>query len=360
MTHVIRNFAAGPSILPREVVEQAAHDAVELDDVHLSVMEISHRSPFWANRMKEVEANTRALMKISDDYAVLYLQGGATAQFSMVPMNLAAVGERCDYILTGGWSQKAAAEAEKLGREVHIASSGEEGGFTALPQTHDLSDETAYVHYTANNTVRGTEFSELPEVGDRILVCDASSNILSRPLDVAKHGLIYAGAQKNLGPAGVTLVVVRRDLLERATWAKPTIFDYKLMAAKSSMYNTPPVWSIHVLGLTLEWIARQGGPEVIEARNIKKAAMLYEAIDQSAIFRGTAAEGSRSRMNVCFRASSDELEAKFVAEAAEVGLVTLKGHRSVGGMRASIYNAMPLEGVEELVAFMKDFEVRNG
>ena len=357
--HRIHNFSSGPSILPQEVLERAARDLVIHPELGHSVMELSHRTPFWEAAMERAEADLRELLGVPDDYAVLFLQGGATLQFAMVPLNLMPEGGVADLINTGRWSQKALAEAKKLGRDLRVAATSEPTGFDRIPTQLDLAADSAYVHYVSNNTIHGTEFTAPPDVGDALLVCDASSNILSRPMDVARHGLIFAGAQKNLGPAGLTLVIARRELLDRATWSLPTMLHYKPLAKAGSMLNTPPVWAIYITGLVLDWLKRQGGAEAMERRNAEKAAILYGAIDDAPLFEGCTAPDSRSRMNVTFRLTRDELTSAFLAEAASHDLKYLKGHRSVGGCRAALYNAMPVESVQRLADFIRDFSDRH-
>ncbi len=361
MTHRIINFSAGPAVLPLEVLEEAQRDLVDYKGAGLSVMEMSHRSPQYDAIHREAIASLRSLMGISDDYAVLFLQGGASLQFSMVPMNLMRPAGRADYILTGSWSKKALKEASKLG-EARVAGSSEETGFDRIPDAADLDLDPGadYVHFTSNNTICGTQWQSEPEAGDVPLVADMSSDILSRPVDVSRYGLIYAGAQKNLGPSGVTLVIVRRDLLDRAPDDLPTMLDYRIQAAKDSMFNTPPCWAIYMVGLACSWLERQGGVEAMERRNADKAAKIYDLLDSSDFYRGTVQVASRSPMNIPFRLPTEELEARFLEASGEAGMTNLKGHRSVGGLRASIYNAMPPEGVDRLVELMREFERVNG
>ncbi|MDH3402789.1 MAG: 3-phosphoserine/phosphohydroxythreonine transaminase [Acidobacteriota bacterium] len=361
MTHRIINFSAGPAVLPLEVLEEAQRDLVDYKGAGLSVMEMSHRSPHYDAIHQGAIASLRSLVGIGEDYAVLFLQGGASLQFSMVPMNLMHPARKADYVLTGPWSQKALKEAVKEGG-ARAAGSSEGTGFDRIPAASDLDldGEADYVHFTSNNTIVGTQWRSEPEAGDVPLVADMSSDILSRPIDVARYGLIYAGAQKNLGPAGVTLVIVRKDLLERAPESLPTMLAYRTHAAKSSLYNTPPCWSIYVVGLACQWLERQGGLEAMARRNAEKAARLYDLIDAGDFYRGTAQVASRSLMNVPFRLPSEELESRFLETAKEADMTNLKGHRSVGGIRASIYNAMPLESVDRLVELMREFERTHG
>ena len=357
----IYNFSAGPAILPQPVLLEAQRDLVALPGVGMSVLEISHRSKAFEAILARTEADLRALGGVPSNYKVLFLQGGASLQFSMVPLNLLTPGATADYIVTGGWSQKAVKEAKRVGT-VHIAASTESENFARIPRQDELqlTADAAYVHVTTNNTLYGTQWTGEPNVGDVPLVADTSSDMFSRPIDVAKYGLIYAGAQKNLGPSGVTLVIVREDLLARSSKSLHTMLNYATHAENGSMYNTPPCFGIYLMGLVMKWARAEGGLEAIAARNERKAAALYAEIDRTGFYRGTAAKGSRSRMNVTFRLPSEELESKFVKESTAAGLDGLKGHRSVGGMRASIYNAFPEAGVHALVEFMREFERTNG
>jgi phosphoserine aminotransferase len=360
-THRIHNFSAGPAILPVEVLEEAQRNLVALPGVGMSVMEISHRSKPFDEIIQTAEANLRKLASVPDGYKVLFLQGGASLQFSAVPMNLLTAGATADYIVTGDWSKKALKEARKVGATA-VAATTEAGGFKRVPQQSELTltPGAAYVHMTSNNTIFGTEFKYVPETGGVPLVSDASSNIFSRPIDISKFGLIYAGAQKNLGPSGVTLVIVREDLLERSADSLPSMLNYKTMAANGSLYNTPPVFGIYILGLVLKWMLKQGGLEAIATVNDRKAKTLYDELDRTDFWRPHADTDSRSVMNVTFRLPSEDLEKKFIKEATAAGFDGLKGHRSVGGLRASIYNAFPESGVNALVEFMREFERTNG
>ncbi len=357
----IFNFSAGPAVLPVEVLEEAQRDLVALPGVGMSVMEISHRSKAFDDIIKRAEADLRSLGNVPDNYKVLFLQGGASLQFSSVPMNLLGPGASADYIVTGSWSKKALKEAKKVGA-TRVAASTEEGGFKRVPRQDELqlAADAAYVHMTSNNTIAGTQFHYVPDTGSVPLVSDASSDIFSRPIDVSKFGLIYAGAQKNLGPSGVTLVIVREDLLERSADSLPSMLNYKVHAENGSLYNTPPCFGIYILGLVLRWLVKQGGLEAMAKVNERKAGTLYAELDRSEFWRPHADADSRSRMNVTFRLPSEDLEKLFVKEATAAGLDGLKGHRSVGGLRASIYNAFPESGVEALVQFMREFERRNG
>jgi phosphoserine aminotransferase len=360
-TNRIYNFSAGPAVLPLEVLEEAREHLLSLPGVGMSILEISHRSKPFDEIIATAEANIRALAGIPDGYHVLFLQGGASLQFSMVPMNLLPAGGSADYIVTGSWSQKAVKEARRVGG-VKIAASTEADNFTRIPTQGELvlDPDAAYVHYTTNNTIFGTEFGYVPEVGGVPLIADTSSDMFSGPLDVSKFALIYAGAQKNLAPAGMTLVIIREDMLERTPSSLPTMLQYPIHVENNSLYNTPPVFTIYVMGLVLKWLVKQGGLEAIEQINTRKADKLYAEIDRTGFYRAHAQPGSRSRMNVTFRLPSEELEKTFAREATAAGLDGLKGHRSVGGMRASIYNAFPEEGVDALVQFMQEFERTRG
>lgn len=357
----IHNFSAGPAVLPVEVLEHVQRDLLSLPGVGMSVLEISHRSAPFDEIIEGCEADLRRLAGIPHGYHVLFLQGGASLQFSMIPMNLLPQGGFADYIVTGMWAQKAVKEAQRVGT-VKIAGSTESDSFNRVPKQHELHFDpgAAYVHYTTNNTIYGTEWHYVPEVGRVPLVADASSDIFSRPIDVGKFGLIYAGAQKNLAPAGLTLVIVRDDLVKRTPSSLPTMLQYAVQVENKSLYNTPPVFAIYVMRLVLSWLVRQGGLDAIERLNVRKADKLYAEIDRTGFYRGHAQKDSRSRMNVTFRLPSEDLEKQFVKESTAAGLDGLKGHRSVGGLRASIYNAFPEAGVEALVQFMQEFERKNG
>ncbi len=362
-TQRIHNFAAGPAVLPVSVLEKVQADLLDHAGTGMSVMEMSHRSAAFEAIIGEAEADLRALTGLTDDHAVLFVQGGATTQFAMVPMNLRAAGVSTDYVITGHWSKAAIKEAEKLG-PARAAGTSEATKFDRIPAPGELTldPKAAYLHYTSNNTIYGTEWKSDPTPPAGVpLVCDASSDILSRPIDVARHGLIYGGAQKNLGPAGVTIVVVRRDLLARVPANLPAMLDYRLLAENKSLYNTPPTFAIYVVGLVLKWLRASGGLPEAARRNEEKAGLLYRAIDESGgFYRGHAAPESRSLMNVTFRLPSEDLEKAFVKQSTAAGLDGLKGHRSVGGLRASLYNALPREAVEALVAFMSEFRRKNG
>ena len=352
------NFYAGPATLPVSVLERARDELVEWEGTGMSVMETSHRSKEYDLVHHEAMELFSGLLGLDDDHAVLFLQGGASTQFAMIPLNLFGKNKKADYIVTGAWSKKAAEEASKYGTANIIASS-EETNYTFIPKVNEFSKDADYVHITMNNTIYGTSYKYVPDTGDIPLVADMSSNIMSEKIDVSKYAVIYAGAQKNLAPSGVTLAIVRNDLIGKHMDITPTMLQYKIHADKGSLYNTPPCWTIYILKLVLEWAKQLGGVGVIEENNKKKADLLYNYLDSSDFYNGTAVKEDRSLMNVPFVLPNDDLNAKFLEGAKAAGLVSLKGHRSVGGMRASIYNAMPYEGVEKLVDFMKNFEKEN-
>ena len=356
----VYNFAAGPSTMPLSVLERAGAEITNYHGSGMSVMEMSHRSKMFDEIHQQAKAKLRRLMNVPEGYSVLFLQTGASGQFSMIPLNLMGENGRADYAVTGNFSEIAAKEAQKYGT-VQIAASSADKNHTYIPSQQELKlDPSArYFYYCANNTIFGTEWQYVPETGDVPLVCDMSSDILSRPVDVSKYGLIYAGAQKNMAPAGLTVVIMREDLAGRALPFTPLMMDYKTMIDKDSMYNTPPCWCIYMLGLMLDWVEEQGGAAGMEKLRTARSGMLYETIDQSRLFTAPALPGSRSGMNVSFRTQSEELDGKFVREAAEAGFVNLKGHRKTGGMRASVYNAMPVEGVEKLCDFIRAFDKNN-
>ncbi len=355
----VYNFSAGPSMLPLEVLERAQSEMLDYNGSGQSVMEMSHRSPVYDAIIKQTEADFRKLMNIPDNYKVLFLQGGASTQFAAVPLNLMKTG-KADYVVSGQFSGKAFKEAKKYG-DVKCIATSEDKTFSYIPKiTPDMvRDDADYVHVCYNNTIFGTKYPEVPSVGDHVLVADMSSCITSEPVDVTKFGVIYAGAQKNMAPAGLTVVIIREDLMGNAREDIPTMLDYKTMADNDSMYNTPPCYAIYVAGLVYKWALENGGLEAMKERNEKKANMLYDFLDSSKLFKATADKECRSLMNVCFVTGDADLDKKFCKEAADAGFVNLKGHRSVGGMRASIYNAMPQEGVSALVEFMKKFEAEN-
>ncbi len=355
------NFSAGPAVLPEPVLEQAAREMLDWHGSGMSVMEMSHRGKEFIAIHAAAEADLRELLRIPENYKVLFLQGGAAAHTAMIPMNLLRGKLSADYVDTGQWSKKAITEAKKYCK-VNIAASSQDASYTYVPKQDawKLDRDAAYVHITTNETIGGVEFHWMPETGDVPLVADASSHLLSRSMDVARYGLIYGGAQKNIGPAGLTLVIVRDDLIGRASPITPTVFDYKLQADNDSMYNTPPTYAIYIAGLVFQWLKGLGGIAKMEETNIAKAGLIYDYLDQTEFYRSPVANDDRSRMNVPFTLRSDKLDSAFIAEAEAQGLTQLKGHRSVGGMRASIYNAMPIEGVRALVQFMREFERKHG
>ncbi len=356
----VLNFSAGPATLPLEVLEQAQKDLVDYKGFGLSVMEMSHRSPEFKEIFDEAMEDLKKLMQVPDNYTIMFLHGGASCQFAMVPLNLFSGSGKADYVNTGAWSKKAIAEAQRFGK-VRVVASSEDKTFSYIPEVStDMFDKDAdYVHITTNNTIYGTVWPELPETGDVPLVADMSSNILGQVYDVSKFGIIYAGAQKNIGPAGVAIVIVRNDLIGHALDITPKMFNYKTHADAGSMFNTPACYAIYIAGLVFKWALDKGGVAELEKINREKANLLYDFLDNSSMFSSTVEPASRSIMNVPFVTGSEELDKKFIAEASAKGLKTLKGHRSVGGMRASIYNAMPYEGVKTLVDFMKSFEQAN-
>lgn len=356
----VYNFSAGPSMLPEAVLKTAADEMLEYGNSGQSVMEMSHRSKEYDAIIKQAEADLREIMNIPDNYEVLFLQGGASTQFAMIPLNLMTKNGKADYIITGQWANKAYKEAARYGKARAVASSADKT-YSYIPKTTaaDFDSEADYVHICMNNTIYGTKYNELPDTGDVPLVADISSCILSEPVDVSKFGVLYGGAQKNVAPAGLTIVIIRKDLIGNAMDITPTMLNYSTHAENESMFNTPPCYTIYVAGLVFKWIKELGGLEEMKKLNEKKAKLLYDFLDSSKLFKGTVVPEDRSLMNVPFVTGNDELDAKFVAEAKAAGFVNLKGHRSVGGMRASIYNAMPYEGVEKLVAFMKKFEEEN-
>ncbi len=358
----IFNFSAGPAVLPEPVLKRAQEAIWNVAGSGIGIMEHSHRGKVFDKIIEEAEQACRQLAGIPDNYRVLFLQGGASLQFSMVPMNLLPVDRTADYLLTGVWAQKAVKEAKILGGKVHLAASSEATNFDRIPKQEEIrySANPVYVHITTNNTIFGTQWRSEPSVpAGAPLIADASSDIYSRPIDITKYGLIYAGAQKNLGPSGVVLVIIRDDLVEAGAKTLPTMLQYRTHASEKSLYNTPPTFGIYVMGEVFKWIQAEGGLKAMEEKNEAKAKLLYDYIDQSDFFRGTVQPDSRSRMNVCFRGPTEELESKFISEATKRGLDGLKGHRSVGGMRASIYNACPRAAIEALVSFMKEFELVN-
>ncbi len=356
----VYNFSAGPAVLPEEVLQEAAAEMFDYKGTGMSVMEMSHRSKAYQQIIDEAEADLRELMGIPENYKVLFLQGGASQQFAMIPMNLMK-NKVADYIVTGQWAKKAYQEAKKYGQANAVASSADKT-FSYIPDCSDLpiSENADYVYICENNTIYGTKYKQLPNTKGKILVSDVSSCFLSEPVDVTKYGVIYGGVQKNIGPAGVVIVIIREDLIpDEVPEYVPTMLQYKTHADNGSMYNTPPAYGIYICGKVFKWLKKMGGLEVMKARNEAKAKVLYDFLDRSKLFKGTVVKEDRSLMNVPFVTGNEELDAKFVKEAAAAGFVNLKGHRTVGGMRASIYNAMPIEGVEKLVAFMEEFEKNN-
>ena len=355
------NFNPGPAAIPLEVLEEIQEEFLNFKGSGMSITEISHRSKPFDDVINDAIERTKRLLKLDDRFKVLFIQGGASMQFCMVPMNLLADNKSADYVNTGTWSTKAIKEAQLLKKTIKVVASSEDKNFSYIPGNISFSPDAAYAHITSNNTIKGTQFSTFPDTGNIPIISDMSSDIMSRPLDMEKFGLIYAGAQKNLGPAGVCMVIIRDDMLKRVPDTVPSMLKYTTYSAKNSLYKTPPCFAIYTVQLVLKWIEEKiGGLEKMEAINKKKAAIIYDFFDNSDFYRGTAEKNSRSLMNVTFRLPTEDLEKSFVADATKNKLVGLKGHRSVGGCRASIYNAMPLEGIEALVDFMKDFERKNG
>jgi phosphoserine aminotransferase len=362
--HRVHNFSAGPAVMPLSVLEEIQRDLIALPGVGMSILEISHRSKAFEDILAAAEADIRALAGIPSNYRVLFLQGGASLQFSMVPMNLLRSGQTADYIDSGSWADKAIKEAKKVGT-VNVAATTKGENYSRVPDQSELklTPGAAFVHMTSNNTIEGTEFKTLPDVGDVPLVSDTSSDMFSRPVDVSRHALIYSGAQKNMGPAGVVVVIIRDDMVQRSAEKKAalaTMLNYAVQAENSSLYNTPPSFAVYALGLVMKWLLKQGGLKAIAVANERKAAKLYAEIDRTGFYRGTAHKNSRSLMNVTFRLATEDLEKLFIKESTAAGLDGLKGHRSVGGMRASIYNAFPEDGVDALVEFMRAFEAKHG
>lgn len=357
----VYNFSAGPAILPEDVLKEAQENLFTLPGVGMSILEISHRSKTFDKIIAEAKADLRSLLDINDDYDILFLQGGASLQFSMIPLNLMPPKNKADYIITGSWSKKALKEAKRVGT-VNISATTESETFNRIPKQEDLKldPDASYVHFTSNNTIYGTQWHKEPETGNVPLVCDASSDMLHKKIDVTKYGLIYAGAQKNMGPSGVVTVIIRKDLLERSSDSLHTMLNYKIHSDNGSLYNTPSTFGIYIIGLVAKWLKKNGGLDAMYKLNKEKADMLYACIDQSnGFYKGHALPDSRSLMNVTFRLTSEELEKKLIEEATSAGFSGVKGHRSVGGLRASIYNAFPKKGVEDLVKFMKEFQSKN-
>lgn len=358
----IYNFSSGPAMLPLPVLERARDEMLSIAGTGMSVMELSHRSTHFGRILNHAERGLRELLSVPDNYRILFLQGGAAMQFAMIPMNFLDRGRTAEFVVTGYWGQKALAEARRNGNAT-VAASTQDSGFTSIPEPSELtfSPDASYIHYTSNETINGVEFKYDLDGADVPVICDACSNILSKPIDIGKYAMIYAGAQKNIGPSGVTIAIIRDDLLGRVPPGLHPIFDYRAMAENRSMLNTPNTWGIYMVGLVCDWLAEQGGLEAIKKRNELKAGMLYDSIDSSGgFYRGRAERDARSMMNVTFDLPSEDLTAKFCVKASELGLDGLAGHRSVGGVRASIYNAFPVEGVERLIGFMKEFSARYG
>jgi len=362
MENRIYNFSAGPAILPEEVLKEAQEDLMALPGVGMSILEISHRSKTFDDIIAQTKTDIKKLLNISDDYSILFLQFGASLQFSMVPMNIMPPKNSADYIVTGAWSKKAVKEAKRVGN-VNIAATTEETTFNRIPKQDEikLDSNASYVHFTSNNTIYGTQYKSEPETGNVPLVSDASSDIFHKKIDVNKYGIIYAGAQKNMGPSGVTMVILRNDLLERCSDDLPTMLNYKTHVEKDSMFNTPNTFGIYIIGLVAKWLLNMGGLDKMYETNKHKAGLLYNCIDNSnGFYKGHSEKDSRSLMNITFNLPTEELEKKLIAEALSAGFSGLKGHRSVGGLRASIYNAFPTKGVEDLVSFMSEFQAKNG
>lgn len=360
MTQRIFNFSAGPAVLPLEVLEEAQQSLIDFQGTGIGIMEHSHRGAAFSSVLAQTIADCRTVGSIPEEYHILFMQGGASSQFFTIPANFLEAGDTADYLVTGSWSKKAVAQAKRYAG-VHVACSSEDRNFCYIPQDAAYSTSPKYVHFTSNNTIFGTQFHQQPSPPNNSpLICDASSDIFCRPIDVCKYGMIYAGAQKNLGPSGCVLAIVHDDLVQAGSQNLPEMLQYRTYAENDSCYNTPPTFAIYMMGLVFKWILRQGGLPAIEQVNRKKADVLYSYIDQSNLFRGTADAGSRSLMNVTFVTGDENIDKRFIAAAQEAGFDGLKGHRSVGGMRASIYNAFPPAGVDELVKFMADFEAKNG
>ncbi len=356
----IYNFSAGPAVLPEEVLKEVQADMLDYKGHGLSVMEMSHRSKVYDEIIETAKLRAKRIMGLGDDYDVLFLGGGASTQFLMIPSNFCPADKTADYINTGVWSTKALKEAKKIGKKMNVAASSEDKDFTYIPRDFKLSEDSAYLHITTNNTIRGTEYKYIPKVPEGVLlIADMSSNFLSKPFDHTRFDVIYGGAQKNIGPAGVTMVAIKKSVQDKILGGLPTMLDYKTHISKDSMFNTPPAFPIYVVGLVLKWIEDMGGLAEVEKRNIKKAACLYDIFDKSDFYRGTVVAEDRSMMNIPFRLPTEELEKKFIAEATAKGMIGLKGHRSVGGCRASTYNSLPLKAAQALATFMLEFEKAN-
>jgi phosphoserine aminotransferase len=355
----VHNFSAGPAVLPEEVLLEIQNDLMDYKGHGLSVMEMSHRSAVFQGIVDEAIASTKRIFSLGDDYEVLFLQGGASTQFYMVPLNFCPEDKVANFINTGAWATKALKEAKKIGKKMHIAASSEDKDFTYIPKEYQLSENPAYLHITTNNTIRGTEYKTDLDLGDIPLIADMSSNIMSKPIEAKKYAMIYAGAQKNIGPAGTTLVIIRKNMIEKINPGLPSMMDYHIHIDKGSMFNTPPCFAIYVVGLVLKWIEKKGGLKAIEKNNIEKSQLIYDILDNSDFYRGTVVKEDRSIMNIPFRLPTEELEKKFIAESLENGMLNLKGHRSVGGCRASLYNSLPIKAAQDLAQFMMDFERKN-
>ncbi|MCC6933088.1 MAG: 3-phosphoserine/phosphohydroxythreonine transaminase [Deltaproteobacteria bacterium] len=359
MAERLYNFSAGPAMLPVEVLETVRDNLINYHNTGLGIMEMSHRSSAFEEIINSAESKLRAVLDINEDYHVLFMQGGATTQFSMVPMNISLPGQKSNYLISGIWAEKAIEEAAKF-CDTHVAGSSKDIGYASVPMTINPSSDAAYLHFTSNNTIVGTQYPKEPEAGDIPLVCDASSDFLHKKIEIKKYALLYAGAQKNLGPAGVTIVILRKDLWPRSAKNLPILMNYNTLTESKSMYNTPPTLAIYVVREVLNWIETQGGLAKIEERNRHKAKVIYDYIDSTDFYQGTANKDSRSLMNITFRMKNADLEKDFIAEAKKAGFVELKGHRFVGGLRASVYNAFPEQGCTELVKFMQSFAASRG
>ena len=359
MVKRVHNFSAGPAVLPVEVLLEVQQELVSYKGKGLSVMEMSHRSVEFQAIMDDAINDVKSILNLGDDYEVLFLQGGASTQFFMIPLNFCPDDKVANYINTGAWATKALKEAQKNGWKMHVAASSEDKQFTYIPKHYTISENPAYLHITTNNTIRGTEFKTDLDIGDIPLIADMSSNIMSKPFDVQKYAMIYAGAQKNIGPAGTCLVIIRKDMTEKINPGLPTMMDYNTHISKGSMFNTPPCFAIYVVGRVLKWILAKGGLQAIEKINIEKANYVYDILDSSDFYEGTVVREDRSMMNIPFRLPSEELEKKFIAESKEMGMLNLKGHRSVGGCRASLYNSLPMKAAQDLAQFMIEFEKKN-
>ena len=355
----VYNFSAGPAVLPEEVLREVQEEMLDYRGHGLSVMEMSHRSAVYGDIINGAINRVKEILNLGDKYEVLFLQGGASTQFYMIPLNFCPEDKVANYINTGAWSTKALKEAKKIGKKMHVAATSEDKDFTYIPKEYTLSENPAYLHITTNNTIRGTEYKTDLDLGNVPLIADMSSNMLSKPVDVSKYSVIYAGAQKNIGPAGATLVIIRKDMIEKINPNLPTMMDYNTHIAKGSMFNTPPTFTIYVIGKVLKWIQDNGGLVGMQKRNEEKAKYIYDVIDNSEFYIGTVVKEDRSLMNIPFRIANEELEKKFIAEAQEKGMIGLKGHRSVGGIRASVYNSLPIKAAQALAEFMIDFEKKN-